>query len=348
MSDIVKGVLGGAWTLVVGWILPSAVVIALFGIFVLPSLHNVPLLKDVATASSASRALILLVSSVLVGWVLAAIQNLLYRMLEGYVLWPNRFREKRICYHQKRRADLEKKASTKPDDRQGTPGLSQALLLERFFRYPDSKQQVAPTMLGNAIRRLEYYGQDRYSLDSQRLWYQLSAVAPGSLAKEVDNARAGVDFFVCLLYTLGALAATSVLALAVNRSDWLRLSLTGLLATGAVVGCYRAAVFATDTWSAAVRALVDLGRLPLAAAYGLLVPDELEEERKMWRALGWLLNFPYNEEAAKQLNPYRRTAPVDHCSESAVALINPPIRARRRPWMLRMRLPISLHWQACI
>lgn len=307
MSDIVKGILSGAWTLIVGWILPSAVVIALFGILVLPSFRKLSLFENVATASAGKQTLILLVSSVLAGWVLSAAQNLLYRMLEGYLLWPARVREMRIEYHQRRRTGLEKQTRTVPDDQEGAPALSYSLLLERLFRYPDSKQQVAPTMLGNAIRRFEYYGQDRYWLDSQRLWYQLCAVVPESLAKEVDSARAGVDFFVCLLYTLWALTATSILALAVNGSDWLRLSLTGVLAAAAV-GCYRGAVVATDTWAAAVRAMVDLGRLPLATAYGLVLPDELEDERNMWRALGWLLNFPYNEAAAKQINPYRRAS----------------------------------------
>lgn len=32
MGDIVKGVLGGAWTLIVGWILPCAVVLSVFGV----------------------------------------------------------------------------------------------------------------------------------------------------------------------------------------------------------------------------------------------------------------------------------------------------------------------------
>jgi hypothetical protein len=80
-----------------------------------------------------------------------------------------------------------------------------ALALEKFSRYPDVDDQVAPTMLGNAIRRFEYYSFNRYQLDSQLCWYHLRAAAPESTAKEVDNARSGVDFFVvcstCLYFS---------------------------------------------------------------------------------------------------------------------------------------------------
>ena len=67
MTDIVKGALGGAWTLIVGWILPTAAVMAVFGLAVLPSLESVPGFDLLATASSGGRAVTLLVAAVLLG-----------------------------------------------------------------------------------------------------------------------------------------------------------------------------------------------------------------------------------------------------------------------------------------
>ena len=48
MSDIVKGALGGAWPLIVGWILPTAVLTAVFGVVVLPSLSSTPVFELLA------------------------------------------------------------------------------------------------------------------------------------------------------------------------------------------------------------------------------------------------------------------------------------------------------------
>ncbi len=42
------------------------------------------------------------------------------------------------------------------------------------------------------------------------------------------------------------------------------------------------AITATDSWSYSVQALVNVGRVKLADALGLQIPDSLEEERLMW------------------------------------------------------------------
>jgi hypothetical protein len=47
---------------------------------------------------------------------------------------------------------------------------------------------------------------------------------------------------------------------------------------------YRIAVVATDDWAGAVRALVNLGRQPLASSLGLELPLTLARERTMWSA----------------------------------------------------------------
>jgi hypothetical protein len=115
-----------------------------------------------------------------------------------------------------------------------------ALALEKFNRYPDHDDQVAPTMLGNTIR----------------------------------PAGCGAG---------GVGAASS----------------------------YYAAVKATDAWSASVKAMVDIGRIPLADALGLQIPAKLSEERDMWQRVGWLLGFTYKPEAGTELDPYRKRLPED-------------------------------------
>ena len=75
-----------------------------------------------------------------------------------------------------------------------------SLLDERLHRYPSDDRQVTPTRLGNAIRRFEEYGYDRFRLDSQVLWHELNAVVLESARKQAEDARTSVDFFVCLIY----------------------------------------------------------------------------------------------------------------------------------------------------
>jgi hypothetical protein len=307
VSDIVKGVLGGAWGLVVGWFLPTGLTLGVFGILVLPSLKGLPLLDVVASASAAGRTVALLVAAVVLGFVLSVAQTPLYQVLEGYQGWPKRLREARRRHHVHRRKLLEDEVRAESESAGGAGALSVtgATALQRYLRYPASDDQVPPTLLGSSIRRFEYYAQDRYQLDSQLLWYQLRSVVPDSLSKEVDNARAGADFFVCLCYLSALLAVVSAGTAAVHPEALGQLLLTALIGAASAVGCYRGAVLATDSWAAAVRAMVDLGRVPLAKSYGLVLPATLQDERDMWQTLGWLVAFPYADDAAKAIGRWR-------------------------------------------
>ncbi|WP_406390308.1 hypothetical protein OG806_01350 [Streptomyces sp. NBC_00882] len=106
MGDIAKGVLGGGWSLLVGWILPTAINLDILAITMGPSLRQVPVANQIFTASPGAKALLLLIASVLTGLILNALQVPLYRVLEGYLLWPARLYARRSRHHRKRRSDL--------------------------------------------------------------------------------------------------------------------------------------------------------------------------------------------------------------------------------------------------
>lgn len=171
--------------------------------------------------------------------------------------------------------------------------MRSGLLYERAARYPVQERQFAPTALGNAIRRFETYARDRYMLDSQLLWHHLTAAASDRAVAAVDNARANVDFFVCLLYGGSAMATLGIAVLASGHA-----SVQSGVATAAgiviAIGCYRLALLATDEWDATVRALVDHGRAGVAAAFGLHIPADFDSEREMWRAICTLVRRPYS------------------------------------------------------
>ena len=296
MTDLVKGVFGGGWSLVVGWILPTFLSLQLITGLVLPAApHRFAEISTFLAEPGATRQLTLLAIAAVAGLVLSAMRTTLYRVLEGYTLWPPRLAEYRIGKHQKRRAKLVARQERVAADQ----AVRRGLLYERAARYPVADSQIAPTVLGNAIRRFETYAGDRYMLDAQLLWGDLTAAAPAPAVSAVNNARTNVDFFVCLLYggaaTLVLAGVTAVTAGQLTVRLWLAAGIGVLLG----VMCYWLAVRATDDWDAAFRAVVDHGRAGVAAAFGLAIPASFDDERYMWRAVNTLVRRPFDYSESK-------------------------------------------------
>jgi hypothetical protein len=349
MSDLVKGVLGGAWSLLVGWILPSAINLLVLGYTVLPSVRNAGIVLWFTKAETKSQGLAVVAGAVVLGLLLATVQKQLYRLLEGYVGWRpltadesgrsphawvalllDRARQRQLTRKQilQRRMDyaelkplgpelrpelVARLAAAEADDRIAAfresdlkRGASQlALLREQVRRYPVSDDQVAPTRLGNAMRRLEEYGFNRYRLDSQALWYELTAVAPEQARKQTEQARTTVDFLIALLWghLLVAFAGLVALFFADSRRTSMAVAVAALLLLSAV--WYRVAVVAIDDWAAATRALVNLGRTALATQLGLDLPGTIDEERTMWATFSRLSQRPFDEKT-REGDPFRK------------------------------------------
>ena len=350
MNDLVKGILAGGWSLVAGWILPTAINTLIVGFFVLPSLQDVSMISDLAKSGVAERALAVIVAAIVCGLILNALQVPLYRVLEGY-LWPAGIARRRQAYYVRLKHRLQDRLEVirlqnlndrsrlkEPDDQQKLAKLladqtigkyakrdqartvaQRSLLRERVRRYPVDDAQVAPTRLGNAIRRLEEYGYNRYRLDSQALWYELTATAPKQLNQQVDTSRTGVDFFICLLYGQLLAAVAALTSLAAPHPHYLTLLVTAIVLIALTPAWYRLAWITTDDWALAVRALVDLGRKPLAEGLGLCLPDELQQERKMWNLYCRMVRRPYESGRYDALNEFR--SKVEHLDQNTI--LNP-------------------------
>lgn len=339
MNDLVKGVLAGGWSLVAGWILPTAINALICGFFVLPSLRDVSIVGHLASSGASWRALAVATAAIVGGLILNALQVPLYRVLEGY-LWPSGIARRRQAHYVQVKHRLQDRLElihlqsldnqsrlSSPEDRSrlaellGDPRASRlarkdqarttvqrSLLRERLRRYPVDDAQVAPTKLGNAIRRLEEYGYNRYRLDSQALWYELTAIAPKQLNQQVDTARTGVDFFVCLLYGHLLIAATALAGLGGPHPNDSTLLFTAIVLIVLTPVWYRLAWITTDDWALAVRALVDLSRKPLAEGLGLILPSGLEQERKMWNLYSRMVRRPYEAGRDAALDEFRSQA----------------------------------------
>src|SRR5262249_46583191 len=136
-----------------------------------------------------------------------------------------------------------------------------------------------PTRLGNALTAMETFGVTRYGLDSQTLWYELQSVVC-TTRRNTEDGRAPVDFFVS---SIAHMSLFSVVAIGVGLGTInLRIVSIGLVTMATVPLSYRLAVKNVKDWGQAVKALVNLGRIPLAHRMGLIMPHELDEERNMW------------------------------------------------------------------
>ncbi|MFJ3310358.1 hypothetical protein ACIPSA_46705 [Streptomyces sp. NPDC086549] len=336
MGDIAKGAFSGAWSLLVGWILPTAVNLGVFLLCVWPTLRTTSYVTGTWPAQGPKSSLLLLTGSVLIGLVFFALRTALYRLLEGYLLWPSRLAAWSCGRHIRAKQVLKKRRSLillankerrgvalSPAEQTRLSGLRadpqlrrhrggderrnmvrRALLGERLRRYPVDDEQITPTLLGNAIRRFEEYGYNRFRLDSQVLWDELVGVAPDPVRRQTETARTNVDFFIALLYGHLLVAAAAFGALFAASTNTALLLSTGLGLTSLAPVWYRCAIAATDDWASAVRALVNLCRKPLAESLGLTLPDKLADERDMWTKVTRLALRPYGADS-DALDTYR-------------------------------------------
>lgn len=279
MAEIAKGILGGAWSLLVGWILPVFIVLQVMNLLVTPSL-DVTAIDEYGDNSAADQQLTLVFLAVVVGISLSAVQTPMYKILEGYWLWPSRLK----LSSKERHARLRQAEIARAEADATRWGA---------IRYPMPPVEVLPTMLGNAIRRFETYAADRYQLDSIRLFHHLAASAPVYVQMAYERARTNVDFAVCLLWTssAGSLCAIALLPWFPEAG----ILVFALLAAFAAVLAYRLAVVSTDEWGATMRAMVDTGRKGTAEAFGLTIPRDLRDEREMWSYVNLFARGPFAE-----------------------------------------------------
>lgn len=318
MGDLLKTAVG-KFAYLVAWLLAAAITLGAAAIWLLPLAFQLGLMRPVQSLDRTAQTLLLIAVVILAAFTLAAIQTPLYRVLEGYVWFYPRWLKRRLqLRHIHRRNSLQ----SKRDELVAAKLLLDAgLKAEELARYPVAEDQIAPTKLGNAIRALEDYGWDRFKLSVTVFWAELISVAPSNLITEIDSAKAAVDFFVSTWYLTAGYGLAS-LALAVG--EWHFWSGGGhfdlfLVIEGAAVmvlgpwASYRFAVTATSYWAATVRALVNIGRVPLAQQLGLCLPYSLHDERRMWEALLRRVVKPVtegDEDFERVLEGYR----LDACS----------------------------------
>jgi hypothetical protein len=249
MSEILKNL----WGKLYAWAFPTALVLGAYCLLVFPRTRAK--LDWLEHASDTEKGVIFAAAVAVVAFCLNAFSTALYRILEGYLLWPG--------WLQRRGADTQRRRKKRLEDAtSGASGWQRGLALEKLALYPQRDEQIVPTRFGNALRSFETYGKTRFNLDSQTLWYELYAGAPKYLQGEIKEARSSVDFFVALIYLNAALSLVCFATAALQRLD-LAILTVGIATLAMAFFCHWLAVRATAEWGYTVQSLATEG-FPLA------------------------------------------------------------------------------------
>jgi hypothetical protein len=321
VSELFKAALAGAWTWVITYLFPASLALGLAGATLStlePSSAAVEAIEDWSAGYQTAAAV---AAAVLLAMVLAGLNNGLHRVLEGYVLIP---RSKRLWdWLVQRQVDRCKKLKEKIEAATGSdPGseLRKALLRERLQDYPVDHSEFGPTRYANSVRTMETYAVSRFQLDSQYLWGELTASTPEAARTAEEDARSFVDFLVNLVFLTGTLVVGAGAYTAAERDlRWLFVTAAFAAVTFLWNRLLHAAV---RSWRSATRAVVDLGRAPLADALKLSLPVSIEREQEMWKTLVWALRDRH-EPSITQLQRFR-TDDSHSSGASSQALEMPP------------------------
>jgi hypothetical protein len=285
VTDLFKTLSGGIAKFVLAWILPSALTVGLFVWLVLPSVVSTrwghALIGQMPKGVEAAAVFTLVVLALAVVIALSDLQ--IYRLLEGYTLpaaWSRKLRARRVKEWHRLQilSGLEVQGSA-----------AQGLGLERRMLYPDAADDVQATRLGNALRAMEGYGESRFGLDTQTLWYELMAASNGRVRSDSEDTRSSVDFFVSLVAHLTLLSTVSLL-LSPFTASFTSLIVGTVTAFGAVAA-YHGAVANMLEWRYVVQALVNTSRVELAQSLGYKLPSTHADERRLWQSFSGLVVY---------------------------------------------------------
>lgn len=181
----------------------------------------------------------------------------------------------------------------------------QDLRLRLAAGYPEQRELVLPTRLGNIIRAFERYPQVVYNIEPITIWIRLQPVIPDSYRGFLDDAKTMLDFFVNLwagaifvaIFTAGLSAYGSATG-APWAADQCAVVLVVIAAILAAFVAAKLAQGPAAQWGELVKGAFDLYRAELAKQLGLEVPRSIEHERRMWGVVCRTMIFRRAEDAS--------------------------------------------------
>ena len=233
------------------------------------------------------------------------IQFATVQLLEGY--WgtgpiAQKIRTQRILHYQAHCRELNRKRNTARNTladwhKRKVPATlaSQTPLRSEYDEarrvrssfFPPSLDQVMPTRLGNALRRVESQAGRQYGLDALQVVPHILLIAPASHVDYVNDQRSQLDLAVRMTLISAAASATALLFLWPYRL-W---ALVAVIPYALAYLSYRGSVVAAGHYGAAIDNLINLDRFALYEQFHLQLPATGHDERIMNQNVRHLLEY---------------------------------------------------------
>ena len=169
-------------------------------------------------------------------------------------------------------------------------------------RFPDNKDDILSTRLGNIYRAFEEYPFVRYGMDGIFFWPRLSKVIPIDYATKIEAMNTAVAFLVNSSFISLLISGEVTIALGQIKA-WLEpRAFIVPICLGLSCLFYYAATSTALTYGQYVRTCYDLFRLDLLAALRIEAPDNPDDEKELWRRVHEFL-------VLGESSPYQRRAP---------------------------------------
>jgi hypothetical protein len=293
--------------LVVGFLMP--VILGLIAIaWLFPELTILAPLRSLsANDESLGKLTYLILLSYGLGIILAMINTLQYRILEGYlppISWLDISRSR----HKRKRQELwAEYDNLRHQGKESDRPRADVLLRQLVTDYPPKTLPVMPTAFGNAIRAFEAYPVNAYGADAAPIWLRLAAVIPKDFADGLNDARAQVNFLLNLLYILLLIGVAALLRSALgvhwnllwhalwsgDVTRWTAdpVALAGAAAIALAWPIYSFAVTSAKAWGDVVKAAFDCFLPALIKQLGYAPPRSDAERQALWRELDALFGY---------------------------------------------------------
>lgn len=160
------------------------------------------------------------------------------------------------------------------------------LTLDLTQRFPPLgyEKHLMPTRLGNIYKAAELYPFDRYGIDSVFFWTHLHQVLPDKFTEKLQEVKIATDFFLLcsLLCVIFPVLAVPYL-ITHNASIVLIILCTLTLVLGWL--SYEAALIPALSYAELIRVAFDLYHRTLLKEFNFTPPDNIEDEKRLWRNL---------------------------------------------------------------
>lgn len=227
-------------------------------------------LLELEATQGITIAVVLLIVLELTNWISDWLKLPLLQFLEGYWKWPLRWLRtsltenlnEKLIVKRTRLAALGSQATMTPEEEKEFKKLE-----AEDESYPQDKQFLLPTKLGNLLRASELYPHRVYGLEILTVFPRLWLVLPEGVQTEIAESRQHLDNMV------------KIVMLGVGLFIWSFIT-PWIIPVGVliIVWGYFRAVQAVDTYGLMLRAAFDLYRFDLYKQLHLSLPEKPADE----------------------------------------------------------------------